>query len=212
MNEHCYSDVLKIYNEKFNNCVGIDEVGRGPLAGPVVASAVVLDKSKPIQGLNDSKKLSPKKRIQLCDEIRSKALFVEVAIIDRDIIDNINILQASLLAMTEAYNKIYNILGNKISAVFIDGNKPINIDKKLSQFCIIGGDSIIPAIMAASIIAKVTRDNIMQEAAKKYPQYLFEKNMGYPTKAHFQALKKHGPCFLHRNSFKPVANWKELGW
>jgi len=182
---------------------GVDEAGRGPLAGPVVASAVVLDPGAPIAGLADSKKISSKRRDILAVEIKRRALAWSVAWADAAEIDAINILAATMLAMRRA------ILGLVLTPgkVQIDGNRLPNLrfDKTvIDGEAIIGGDDIIPAISAASIIAKTTRDAMMLELDKIYPNYEFARHKGYGTKIHRQKLQKFGPCRQHRQSFAPV--------
>lgn len=179
--------------------VGADEAGRGPLVGSVVAAAVILDPENPIEGLNDSKKLSEKKREKLFVEIKEKALAWAIAECSAQEIDEINILQASLLAMRRAVEK----LEIQPDHVLVDGNK---VPQGLSMSCdaVVGGDAIHPEISAASILAKVTRDHEMVELDKKYPQYGFAKHKGYPTKAHFEAIAEHGVIAEHRRSFGPV--------
>lgn len=178
---------------------GADEAGRGPLVGSVVAAAVILDPENPIEGLNDSKKLSEKKREKLFVEIKEKALAWAIAECSAQEIDEINILQASLLAMRRAVEK----LEIQPDHVLVDGNK---VPQGLSMSCdaVVGGDAIHPEISAASILAKVTRDHEMVELDKKYPQYGFAKHKGYPTKAHFEAIAQHGVIAEHRRSFGPV--------
>ena len=178
---------------------GADEAGRGPLVGSVVAAAVILDPENPIEGLNDSKKLSEKKREKLFVEIKEKALAWAIAECSAQEIDEINILQASLLAMRRAVEK----LEIQPDHVLVDGNK---VPQGLSMSCdaVVGGDAIHPEISAASILAKVTRDHEMVELDKKYPQYGFAKHKGYPTKAHFEAIAEHGVSAEHRRSFGPV--------
>lgn len=178
---------------------GADEAGRGPLVGSVVAAAVILDPNNPIEGLNDSKKLTEKKREKLFIEIKEKALAWAIAESSAEEIDEINILQASLLAMRRAVEKL-NIQPDH---VLVDGNK---IPQGLMMSCdaIIGGDALHPEISAASILAKVTRDHAMIELDAKYPQYGFAKHKGYPTKAHFEAIAEHGVIAEHRRSFGPV--------
>jgi ribonuclease HII len=178
---------------------GADEAGRGPLVGTVVAAAVILDPNNPIEGLNDSKKLTEKKREKLFVEIQEKALAWAIAECSAEEIDNINILQASLLAMRRAVEKL-NIQPDHL---LVDGNK---IPQGLAMSCdaVVGGDAIHPEISAASILAKVTRDHEMIELDAKYPQYGFAKHKGYPTKAHFEAIAKYGVIAEHRRSFGPV--------
>lgn len=178
---------------------GIDEAGRGPLAGPVVAAAVILDRKRPIKGLADSKTLPPEKREALFEEIRKKALAWSVARALVREIDHINILQATMLAMQRALSS----LGFKPDLVLVDGNQ-------LPEFpypaeAIIKGDDLEPAISAASIVAKVLRDRLMREVMdNKYPQYGFAQHKGYATPQHLQALERFGPCRIHRLSFSPM--------
>lgn len=178
---------------------GVDEAGRGPLVGSVVAAAVILDPDNPIQGLNDSRKLSEKKRESLFVEIQEKALAWAIAEASHAEIDEMNILQASLLAMRRA------VEGLNISPehVLVDGNK---IPQGLAMSCdaVIGGDSIHAEISAASILAKVTRDREMVILDQQYPQFGFAKHKGYPTKAHFEAIAVHGVIEQHRRSYAPV--------
>lgn len=177
---------------------GIDEAGRGPLAGPVMAASVILDPNKPIKGLADSKKLSVKKRDRLYDEIKTNAFAWGLGCASAVEIDEINIHQATLLAMQRAY------LAMQIDAshVYVDGlHCP-----ELSAPCtaIVKGDQLVAEIGAASIIAKVTRDREMEHHHKDLPQYGFDQHKGYPTVQHIAALKEYGPCKLHRKSYKPV--------
>ncbi|MGB5517697.1 MAG: ribonuclease HII [Gammaproteobacteria bacterium] len=177
---------------------GVDEAGRGPLVGNVVAAAVILDNNKPIDGLADSKKLSAKRREQLAEQIRDYAIAWRVISIDAATIDRINILQATLLAMKQAVEQL-NITPDH---VFIDGNRCPRID--VPATAIVKGDQRVAEISAASILAKVERDAQMQVLHEAYPQYGFDKHKGYPTKAHVEALAQHGPCPQHRISFRPV--------
>ncbi len=177
---------------------GVDEVGRGPLVGAVVAAAVILDPENRIEGLADSKKLSEKKRNLLDIEIRAKALSWSLGRAEAHEIDEINILQASLLAMKRAVEG----LSIKPDHLKIDGNKEIHME--ISMETIIKGDSKVASISAASIIAKVARDKEMLELGAEYPEYGFAGNKGYPTKAHKEALIKYGATPQHRVSFKPV--------
>lgn len=177
---------------------GVDEVGRGPLAGPVLAAAVILDPSNPIEGLMDSKKLTEPRRELLSEVIKERALCWSVGRAEVEEIDEINILQASLLAMQRAVAG----LAIKPGKALVDGNKlPV---LPCPAEAIIKGDSKIPAISAASIIAKVTRDREMCELDKKYPGYGLAKHKGYPTKMHIQALYELGVTPIHRVSYKPV--------
>jgi ribonuclease HII len=177
---------------------GLDEVGRGPLAGPVVAGCVILDPDVPIPGVDDSKKLSALQRQSLYFEIKEKALAISIGIVDNETIDRVNILQASLEAMCRAVKEI----PIKPDYLLIDGQFCPQLD--FSMQTITAGDSKSLSIAAASIIAKVTRDKIMDELDEIYPQYGFSRNKGYPTHEHVSALKKHGPCEIHRKTFAPV--------
>jgi ribonuclease HII len=182
---------------------GVDEAGRGPLAGPVIAAAVILDPKQPIEGLADSKKLSAKQRERLFEEIRKKSIAWSAARATVTEIDAINIMQASLLAMKRAVEQ----LSIAPEHALIDGN----FCPKLicPATAIIGGDDLEPAISAASIVAKVLRDRIMVMLDKKYPAYGFAQHKGYSTALHMKALKSHGPCRIHRRSFAPVAECYE---
>jgi len=177
---------------------GVDEVGRGPLAGPVVAAAVILDPDRPVEGLMDSKKLSEKRREMLSLEIREKALAWAIARAEVAEIDALNILQASLLAMQRAVKQLPVVP----QQVLVDGNRCPKLPYPAQA--IVRGDDSVPAISAASIIAKVARDNEMIQMAQQYPGYGFEGHKGYPTKLHLQALEKLGVCPEHRRSFGPV--------
>ncbi len=179
---------------------GVDEVGRGPLAGPVVAAAVILDPSRPIEGLTDSKKLSEKKRIELDSIIKERALCYAIAEVSQEEIDAINILQASLKAMAKAVS-LLNIVPHK---VLVDGNKKPHIAHTCVVEAIVGGDLLIPCISAASIIAKQYRDHLMVAYDAIYPGYGFAQHKGYPTNAHCQALINLGVSDIHRRSFGPV--------
>ncbi|NOJ67650.1 ribonuclease HII [Acinetobacter indicus] len=178
---------------------GVDEAGRGPLVGTVVAAAVILDPNNPIAGLNDSKKLSEKKREKLFIEIQEKALAWAIAEASPAEIDELNILQASLLAMRRAVEA----LQVQPDQVLVDGNK---IPQGLNMPCeaVVGGDALHAEISAASILAKVTRDRQMLELDQKFPQFGFAKHKGYPTKAHFEAIALYGVTTEHRRSFGPV--------
>ncbi|NVC93697.1 ribonuclease HII [Vibrio natriegens] len=177
---------------------GVDEVGRGPLVGDVVTAAVILDPSNPIEGLNDSKKLSEKKRLALLPEIKEKALAWAVGRCSPQEIDELNILQATMVAMQRA------IAGLNVQPdlVLIDGNRCPELP--MDAQAVVKGDLRVAEISAASIIAKVVRDTEMEELDKQYPQFGFAKHKGYPTKAHFDAIEQHGVIDEHRKSFKPV--------
>ena len=178
---------------------GIDEAGRGPLCGPVYASAVILDSDLVINNLKDSKKLSKKNRDILYDEIKSKAVDYAYATASVEEIDKINILQASLLAMKRAFN----LLSTKPDFIYIDGLYCPDI-KLLPMEAVVRGDSLIKAISAASVIAKVERDKHMVKLDQEYPQYNLKKHKGYPTKEHLDLVKKHGVNKIYRLSFKPI--------
>ena len=177
---------------------GVDEAGRGPLAGPVVSAAVILPENFDICGINDSKKLSEKKRAALFPKIQSQAIAFGIGIADHGEIDRINILQASLLSMKRAVDD----LGLIPDYLLIDGK--FTIDSNIDQRPVIKGDTLSLSIAAASILAKVTRDRIMTDLDLQYPEYEFKRHKGYPTKAHKQAILTHGPCPIHRKSFKGV--------
>ena len=174
---------------------GVDEAGRGPLAGPVCAAAVILPPDIDIPGLNDSKKLSDKKRRELFPIIQEKAVAYGIAIADHTEIDEINILQATFLAMRRALEQ----LSIQPELALIDGNR--ETDFGIPVRTVVHGDSLSASIAAASILAKVTRDDMMLQMAQLYPQYGFEIHKGYGTKAHYAALTEHGPCPVHRMSF-----------
>ena len=178
---------------------GVDEAGRGPLAGPVVAAAVILDDLHPIAGLNDSKKLTAKRREKLFDEIKAKALCFSIAEATVQEIDEINILQATLLAMKRAVEG----LRLKPVKVLVDGNRLPAIDIRAEA--IVQGDALVPAISAASILAKVHRDRLCEQMHALYPQYGFDQHKGYGTAVHLAALEMHGPVECHRLTFAPVA-------
>jgi ribonuclease HII len=177
---------------------GVDEAGRGPLAGPVVAAAVILDDTKRIRGLNDSKVLTPLVRERLFDEIRAKALCCSIAEASVEEIDEINILQATLLAMRRAVEG----LRLKPAKVLVDGNQLPRL--MIHAEAIIGGDATVKSISAASILAKVHRDRLCLELHERHPQYGFDAHKGYSTPQHLAALKEHGACAIHRRSFAPV--------
>ena len=182
----------------FAGVAGVDEVGRGPLVGPVVAAAVILDPARPIEGLRDSKKISEKRRVQLAEAIRASAISWSIAEASAEEIDAINILQASLLAMQRALRG----LNTSPNHVCVDGNRCPEWSGSIEA--IVGGDDQHPAIMAASILAKVERDAQMLRYAERYPNYGFAQHKGYPTRAHLQALQEYGVTPWHRRSFGPV--------
>lgn len=191
---------LEEYEKKYNLLAGVDEVGRGPLAGPVVACAVIMPKGMIIEGVKDSKKLTPKKRDMLDLLIREHALGIGIGIEDEKSIDEINIKQATRKAMETALDNIFTKEGEKISAdiVFVDAEK---IDCQIPQESLIKGDDRCFIIACASIVAKVLRDKMMVEYEEQYPGYDFAKNKGYGTKKHREALLEIGPCSIHRKTF-----------
>ena len=178
---------------------GVDEVGRGPLVGAVVTAAVILDPQNPIAGLNDSKKLTEKKRLQLADEIKAKALSWSLGRAEVHEIDSLNILHATMLAMTRAVQGLHI----KPEWALIDGNR-VPKDIGVQASAVVKGDALVPEISAASILAKVARDDEMQQLDAAYPQYGFAGHKGYPTAEHLAAIKTHGVIAEHRRSFKPV--------
>ena len=183
---------------------GVDEAGRGPLAGPVFAAAVILDDRKPIRGLADSKVLSQKRREELYARIRDRALCCAVASASVDEIDTLNILQATMLAMRRAVDGL-RLLPHR---VVVDGNRlPL---LPMMAAAVIDGDALVSAISAASILAKVERDRLCQQLHEQHPHYNFARHKGYSTPEHLAALQRHGPCVVHRRSFGPVrAAWAE---
>lgn len=189
----------KYYNQGYTLIAGVDEVGRGPLVGPVVASAVILPKDYKLEGLTDSKKLSEKKRDYYYDIIMKDAISIGIGIIDNNIIDKVNIYEATKLAMKEAINN----LNPKPEIVLTDAMK---LDIKIPLEPIIKGDIKSITIAAASVIAKVTRDKMMYELDQKYPYYNFKNNKGYPTKDHIVAIEKYGIIKEHRKTYAPIKN------
>lgn len=185
----------KYLDQGYQLIAGVDEAGRGPLAGPVCAAAVILPPNVDIPGLNDSKKLTDKRRRELVPVIKETALAYGIAFANESEIDDINILQATFLAMERAVSQ----LSIKPEILLIDGNR--QKDFGIPVETVIKGDSLSASIAAASILAKVTRDGLMLEMAEKYPQYGFDIHKGYGTKAHYTALAEHGPCPAHRISF-----------
>ena len=193
------TDLWGLENEIFDSGIslicGVDEAGRGPLAGPVCAAAVILPRNIEIAGLNDSKKLSEKNREKLYDEICEKAVNFGIALASVEEIEQLNILNAAMLAMNRAIAQ----LEPQPELALIDGNRNSAIE--INSRCVIKGDAKCADIAAASILAKVTRDRYMLEMAEKYPEYHFERHKGYGTKLHYEALHEYGPCEIHRPSF-----------
>ena len=184
---------------------GVDEVGRGPLAGPVVAGAVILDRQNPIAGLRDSKRLSARRRNELSLEIRERALACALGRAEVEEVDRLNVLRASLLAMQRAVEA----LGVQPRIVYVDGNRSPAMS--VTTVAVVGGDDLVPQISAGSIIAKTARDAEMAELAGIFPGYGFECHKGYATRRHLDALARLGPCAAHRNSFAPVRRARSGG-
>jgi len=185
---------------------GVDEAGRGPLAGPVVAAAVILDPRRPIRGLRDSKQLLPERRELLARRIRERALAWAIAESDHEEIDLLNILQATLLAMKRALLG----LAERPTMIMIDGNCAPQLHDCFADCCVktvVGGDDLIPSISAASILAKTHRDALMKQQSAQYPGYGLAQHFGYATALHLQALGYLGPCPIHRRSFNPLRSW-----
>ncbi len=192
-------DLFGPFRDDAARVAGVDEAGRGPLAGPVLAAAVILDPSRQIRGLADSKRLSPKRRDTLAERIRDEALDWGVGRAEVEEIDRLNILQAALLAMRRAVSR----LSTPLDVALVDGNaRPL---LPCSVVTIIGGDATVPAISAASILAKVARDADMVSLAAVHPEYGFERHKGYATAEHLKALHRYGPSRIHRRSFAPVS-------
>lgn len=189
------SEFDREYSKHFRVVCGCDEAGRGPLAGDVFAAAVVFDDNTVIEGINDSKKLTEKKREQLFDEIKQKALFWSIKTASVEEIENLNILNAAMLAMKRAIEDLAVVP----DICLIDGNKTPVVDVKTEA--VVKGDAKSQSIAAASILAKVARDRYMLMLSKQYPQYQFEKHKGYGTKLHYQMIDEYGPCEIHRPSF-----------
>ncbi|HHU80252.1 MAG: ribonuclease HII [Bacilli bacterium] len=197
-----YEFEQKVYAEGYQYIAGVDEVGRGPLAGPVVACSIIMPKDNIIEGVTDSKKLTDRKRRQLAEQIKEIALDFQICFIDEEEIDRINILEASKKAMIKAINN------HKIqpSYVLVDG---VNLKLPIPSEMIIKGDLRSYTIGCASILAKVTRDDYMIKMAEHYPEYGFDRHKGYPTKKHLEAIEKYGVLPIHRRSFKPISSHKK---
>jgi len=192
---------IKAGKKGYRLIAGVDEAGRGPLAGPVVAAAVVLPADAILQGLDDSKKLSPARREELFPKIQTQAVVYGVAVVNPEVIDKINILQAALLAMQQAVEQLQPVP----DLLLIDGNQ--KTASSIEQWAIVKGDSKSLSIAAASVLAKVTRDHIMQDYHQLYPQYEFARHKGYGTKLHRDLIAEHGPCPIHRSTFKGVTEY-----
>jgi ribonuclease HII len=187
-----------------NRVCGVDEAGRGPLAGPVFAAAVILDPSRPIEGLKDSKLLSGKRREQLAEQILERAISCAVTSATVEEIDTLNILQATMLAMQRAVAA----LKVRPEEAWIDGNRCPSLQCRARAF--VQGDRLHPVISAASILAKTARDAEMRRLHERYPEYAFDRHKGYPTPQHLVLLERHGPCDVHRRSFLPVQRSLDL--
>lgn len=194
------ADLFGPMAEEGTRVAGIDEAGRGPLAGPVLAAAVILDPSRPIPGLADSKQVSARRRDALAERIRGEALDWGVGRAEVEEIDRLNILQAALLAMRRAVAQ----LSTPLDVALVDGNARPRLP--CAVVTIVGGDATVPAISAASILAKVARDGDMVSLATAHPEYGFERHKGYATAEHLLALKRYGPSIVHRRTFAPVSN------
>lgn len=189
-----------LYSQGYQWIAGVDEVGRGPLAGPVLAAAVILPQTSRIQGINDSKKLSKKKLLQIYDIIKEEAVAIGIGRVDAGIIDQVNIYQATKIAMKEAIQN----LGLVPNHLLIDA---MELDLPLAQTSLIKGDARSQSIAAASVIAKVERDRLMENYDKEFPGYDFAKNVGYGTPNHLAGLQQFGPCPIHRMTFAPVKDF-----
>ncbi len=200
-NRDLYKFENQLYDEGIEYIAGVDEVGRGPLAGPVVVAAVILPSNTRIKGIDDSKKLSAKKREELYKIISKEAIDISISFQDHKVVDKINIYEATKKGMLEAINN----LKIKPEHVLIDA-MPLN-ELNINHTSIIHGDALSASIAAASIIAKVTRDHYMEQMDFKYPNYGFKRHKGYCTKEHLEALEKNGPCEIHRKTFGPVAKY-----
>ena len=201
--QNLYAQERLLVSCGYNLIAGVDEAGRGPLAGPVVIGAVILPIGYHLPSINDSKKLSAKQREELYHLIKEVAIDVQYAVIDKEAIDRMNIYQATILGMYTAIHQ----LTPKPEAVLIDA-VPLT-ELKMPSVSLIGGDAISASIGAASIIAKVERDRIMLDLDEQFPQYGFAKHKGYGTAEHMKALEQYGPCPMHRESFEPIKSWKK---
>lgn len=201
MNDDLYKFEEELYDAGNHLICGVDEVGRGPLAGPLVVAACILPPFLRIKGINDSKKLTEKKRQELYKQIIKEALYYKIIFISEEDIDNLNIYQATKKGMLEAINS----LDVKPDHVLIDA-MPLG-ELEIPHTSIIHGDARCASIAAASILAKVTRDDFMEKMDIKYPNYGFKKHKGYGTKAHIEALEKYGPCDIHRKTYNPVTKY-----
>lgn len=199
MEQDLWDYEIKARDKGYRFMVGVDEAGRGPLAGPVVAAAVILPLDAVLEGLDDSKKISPAKREELFPKIQ--AMVHGVAVVSQEVIDDINILQAARLAMKQAVEK----LPSDPDLLLIDGNQ--RIDSSIDQWTIVKGDAKSFSIAAASVLAKVTRDRIMEDYHHMYPQYEFTRHKGYGTQLHRDLIAEHGPCPIHRRTFKGVTEY-----
>jgi ribonuclease HII len=200
---------LSLGSETLLATAGVDEAGRGPLAGPVVAAAVILDDERPIPELADSKRLTPKQRSRVARAVRAEARAFAVALAEPAEIDSINVLEASLLAMSRAIAKLSIVPG----LVRVDGTHTPRYSSDRRPFeieAVVRGDQSVPAISAASILAKVCRDRLMRRWHRRFPVYGFDQHKGYPTRAHIAALAAHGPCPIHRRTFGPVRDCLEV--
>ncbi len=200
MDDHCQRYEVQARRDGARHVAGVDEVGRGPLAGPVVAAAVILPVDFRPDGINDSKKLSARQRAQAFKRICQQASAIGLGVIDAEIIDRINILQASLLAMATAIDQ----LDPQPDYLLVDGNQPVK--RPIPQMTLTRGDSRSISIAAASIVAKVARDRLMMDYHRHYPAYGFDRHKGYPTRAHREAVQALGGCPIHRRSFRGVAD------
>jgi ribonuclease HII len=199
MKQDLWGYEVKARDQGYQFVAGVDEAGRGPLAGPVVAAAVILPLDTNLEGLDDSKKISPAKRDELFPKIQT--MIHGVAVVNQEVIDEINILQASRLAMKQAVEKLSSVPG----LLLIDGNQ--KIDSSIEQWAIVKGDAKSFSIAAASVLAKVTRDRIMEDYHRLYPQYEFVRHKGYGTKLHRDLIAEHGPCPIHRRTFRGVTEY-----